>query len=60
MVYVCDNREGGGGELDMFNNKNGNNVLFMIINKIFCQLKNKLYIRCCIFIIRLCIEYYMF
>lgn len=35
MVYICDNREGG-GELDMFNNKNGNNVLFMIINKIFC------------------------
>lgn len=36
MVYICDNREGGGGELDMFNNKNGNNVLFMIVNKIFC------------------------
>lgn len=33
MVYTCDNREGGGGELDTFNNKNGNNASFMIINK---------------------------
>lgn len=32
MVYTCDNREGG-GELDTFNNKNGNNASFMIINK---------------------------
>lgn len=31
MVYTCDNR--GGGELDTFNNKNGNNASFMIINK---------------------------
>lgn len=33
MVYACDNREGGGSELDTFNNKNGNNASFMIINK---------------------------
>lgn len=34
MVYACDNREGGGVcELDTFNNKNGNNALFMIMNK---------------------------
>lgn len=32
MVYACDNREGGCG-LDTFNNKNGNNALFMIMNK---------------------------
>lgn len=25
--------KGGGGELDTFNNKNGNNASFMIINK---------------------------